>query len=762
MIKETLQKTAPVPAERLDFDFVVVGGGLAGCCAAIAAARHGLKTALVQDRAVLGGNASSEIRVAPFGAAAFHPYAHVTGIAGEVLDAERAMNHDKPFDGGANSLFDLAWYDACRREPNLTLIMNTSVRSVVMDGAAHVRAVLGVQLGTEKILEIHGKQFADCSGDGVVAYEAGAPYRIGPEAASEYGEMLAPEEASIETMGNSLLFRARDMGRPVPFEAPEWAAKYPTEESLALRDHRFVEGGYWWIEVGWPYDTIHQNEEIKHELMRHVLGVWDHIKNHCTIPGIRATAANYALDWFGAYPGKRESRRFFGDVVMTENDIRERRVWEDTVAFGGWFLDLHTTGGILAVGQAPEPSITYDKNGMPAYLKQHHRVTQLYGVPYRSLYCREIDNLFLGGRIISVSRVALGTTRVMETTAVMGEAVGVAAAICQANGLTPRGLAEDPKLVKALQQDLIKGGCFIPAFAHDDPADLALKATAAGTSEATLQWSSATEWVEMGAGVAELIPLNGRVNVVRLRVRNTADAAVRLTANLEQVGDVWTIEPGTVVAEAACTLAPGHDGWADFAFGVELSAGLYRLAVPGAAGVLVGQGTTVPTGTVRQFWKEGNPNWQPHPGHERIFVCAVEPAQRVYGAHQVIGGFTRPVVQPNLWVSDPAQALPQSLTLTWPSPVTANTVHLYLDNDVNRKYRDRGPFFRASQMAKDYVVEVRTADGQWQQVAVVRDNFQHRNVLHFASVTFDALRVNVIAAHGGPSARIYQVRVYAE
>jgi len=347
-----------------EFDVVVAGGGLAGFCAAIAAARKGAKTCLVQDRPVLGGNSSSEVRVTPHGAAAFHAYARETGIISEVLIEERARNHETIFENGwTNSVWDLVLYDMAQTTPNLTLHVNTAVVAVVMEGVGRVdstplpetrlgflhrpacapsrklEAFIGRVSNAEVELTLRGRYFIDCTGDGLVADLAGCEWRMGSEGRAEFNEPHAPVQPSKDAMGNSIHFRARDVGHPVPFTPPDWAVKHEDAGYFYEqgRKPKTVKGGYWWLEIGVPWDTIHQAEDIRHELTRHTLGVWDWIKNKD--PKTRDLAANYALDWIGQVPGKRESRRIIGCYFMTEHDVQNKTMFPDEIAFGGWFLD---------------------------------------------------------------------------------------------------------------------------------------------------------------------------------------------------------------------------------------------------------------------------------------------------------------------------------------------------------------------------------------------------------------------------------------
>ena len=325
------------------YEVAVIGGGLAGFCAAIASARLGRKTCIIQNRPVFGGNSSSEIRVTPHGACAFHAYARETGIISELLIEERAQNHEVIFENGwTNSVWDMVLYNMAMETPHLTVHVNSNVNSVVKE-QNRIRSVSATVLNAEVDLEIKADIFIDCSGD--VVATAGCEYRVGSESRDEFNEPHAPDKASKDVMGNSIHFKTKNIGKPVSFKAPDWAMHYDDagffyNGGRLPKDER---GGFWWLEIGVPFDTIHQNEDIRHELTRHALGVWDWMKNED--PKMKELTKNYALDWIGQVPGKRESRRIMGEYLMTEHDPVNCTVFDDEIAFGGWCIDLHTAGG---------------------------------------------------------------------------------------------------------------------------------------------------------------------------------------------------------------------------------------------------------------------------------------------------------------------------------------------------------------------------------------------------------------------------------
>jgi hypothetical protein len=456
--------------ELLNYDVLVGGGGMAGVCAAIASARHGAKTALIQDRPVLGGNSSSEIRMHVCGAdrSGGRPNARETGIM-EGLRLENAARNPQR----CAEMWDLILWEACEAEPNLDLFLNcqvvevgSSARGPLAPGEVgdkgRIERLRGVQVSTEKWLDFAGKLVIDCTGDGRIGYLAGAEYRVGREARREYDEPWAPDEPDDWALGSSLMFTARDFGKPMPFERPPWAHLFRTEADLPHRPHGATEYGYWWIEWGGHLDTVSDNEAIRDELLKYLFGVWDHIKNQ----GDHG-ADNYALTWFGWVPGKRESRRLLGDYVLKQQDCTAAERFPDTVAYGGWPVDIHAYGGI----ENPDP---------PARFGQ---LDDVYTIPFGMLYSRNVENLLMAGRDASATHMAHGSTRVMATCAVMGQAVGTAAALCARKDCTPRDLAGSH--LAELQLALIRDDCYLPGISLADPDDLAPKATIAASSQAS-------------------------------------------------------------------------------------------------------------------------------------------------------------------------------------------------------------------------------------------------------------------------------------
>ena len=477
------------------YDLVVIGGGMAGVCAAISAARHGCRTALVHDRPVLGGNSSSEIRMHICGADWVHDglARRETGILEELRLENLARNPQN-----SSSLWDLLLYEWVRREAGLDLYLNSLALDHLPLNAARIEAVRVRQLASEREFVMKGRFFADCSGDGQIAAQALADFRRGREAAGEYGESLAGAAADKCSLGSSLMFMARDMGRPMPFVKPDWAHTFPTDESLAHRGHDQYRCGYWWIEWGGLLDTIADNEAIRDELLKIVLGVWDHIKNHG-----KHGAENWALEWMGFLPGKRESRRFLGDYVLSQPDLEAGRIFPDAVAYGGWPVDTHPAEGFRS-RQEPCRQVA----------------VPLYSIPLRCLYSRNIANLFFAGRNISATHIAFASTRVMATCAVMGQAVGTAAAVCARRGWLPRQAAAEG--IAEIQQRLLADDCYIPGQINSDAMDLARQAKVSASGSAAGRGAEAVidgiaRQTASGAHCWESLPLARGEAAIELR-----------------------------------------------------------------------------------------------------------------------------------------------------------------------------------------------------------------------------------------------------
>ena len=444
----------PWTRKPLHADILVAGGGLAGVCAALAAARNGASVILVQDRSRLGGNSSSEIRMHVCGANNHKDTAlwRETGIIEELKLTDAATNPQRSFE-----MWDLLLYDKITQESRITLLLDTAVTNAIVEENT-LTTITATSLLLLEEYSIQAAYFIDCTGDGALAALAGARFMRGREARSLYQESLAPETADLKTMGNSLMFMAQNHNRPMPFSPPPWARHF-TKEDFKHRRIRQWEYGYWWIEWGGELDTIKDNGRIRHELLRILMGVWDYIKNSGDYPD----SATWALQWAGQIPGKRESRRILGEHVMVQQELEEAVLYPDRVAYGGWPMDDHPPGGMDDRDRPPCVQIQFK---------------QPYSIPLRSLYSADHPNLFMAGRNLSASHVALTSTRVMATRvmatcATLGQATGTAAAFCKDQQCLPRDLVAEPALLVQFQQLLLHDDQALLAVRNEDPKDLA-------------------------------------------------------------------------------------------------------------------------------------------------------------------------------------------------------------------------------------------------------------------------------------------------
>lgn len=437
-------KNSPVTKSvEMETEFVVVGGGLSGVCAAVSAARHGAKVVLVQDRPVLGGNASSEMRMGICGAKGDQNYE--AGILEEMQLKNFYFNPLQRY-----TLWDDAIYWTVIQEKNITLLLNTSVYDVVMDGE-NIAAVKAWNSNAYTYYTIKGRLFADCTGDGILRL-SGAEFRRGRENPEEFGETFLQTGGDSYTMGNSILIQLRKTKEDHPFVAPDWAYHFSDYDFNFDKPKSTIPGvkfnykkampkdnNFWWVEFGGMLDTIFDANDIQFELKRIIYGVWEYMKNN---PDGRCK--NYELDWIGSLPGKRESTRFIGPHILTQNDVMTGGHFEDVVAYGGWTLDDHD----------PE---AFHKRGRAS---TEYTAPSPFGIPYDCLYSINVPNLMFAGRDISATHMGFSSTRVMATCALLGQAVGTAASIVISENTTPAGVRKD--YIARLQDMLEDDDCMLP------------------------------------------------------------------------------------------------------------------------------------------------------------------------------------------------------------------------------------------------------------------------------------------------------------
>jgi hypothetical protein len=711
------------------YDTIVVGGGLAGTMAAIASARLGAKTALLQDRPVLGGNTSTEILVEPQGDTTREPLdPGETGIIEEFRG---------PADQYSGRMLKL-----CKAEPKLDLFLNTHATGVTLTSPGKIGAVETLEVSTGRRRAFAGSTFIDCTGDGVVGVWAGAEYRHGREPRAAYRETRAPEHGDAGTMGGTLRYATEVRPAPAPFTAPTWAHKFSKCSDFAPERHpqlRF--GGWQWvIEYGGVLNTYDDAEEIRDELLRIIWGMWDHAKNHC--PKLTGEAKKFDLVWVSHVVGKRESRRLVGDYVMTEYDIHPSRLFEDRVSYGGWGVDLHPPKGF------------YDP-GPPATFSHKFK----FAVPFRSLYSKDVGNLMMAGRDISVSHAALGATRVMVTCGLQGQAVGTAAALCKVHQTTPKGLCQSR--ISELQQQLLKDGCYLIDLPNTDPSDLALgaKATASSFSPpAPISAPDGRKSHRLDCDRAVMFPVT-RPEIRKLAVwlDSAIASPVPVTLTLRGAAELGDFRSTKDLGTAKATVPPRAKGWVEFSFGVSVKPGYYYAFLPKTAGLSWSLFDAAPPETSRAY--RSGTAWTTMPDCYRFRLDPPSASETAIAEHQrerppatmfapanVVNGYARAVRGwPNSWRPEPGQNLPQWVELDFGRDVAFNCVH------VSFQSRElRGDAFR---------LEVRRAN-EWQTVAEVSGNRQRRRVMRFPPISSAQLRLVIVEANREMG--VCEIRVYNE
>ena len=476
---------------RYDVQLCVVGGGLAGLFAAVSAARHGIRGLLMQDRPMLGGNASSEIRMWVRGS-----HGKENRETGLLQEAELENIYRNPTMN--YSIWDSVLYQLAREEKNLTLLLNTTCLGCEKEGERIV-SVIGWQLNSYTFHTVRAELFMECSGDSILAELSGARYRVGREGQAEFDEYAAPETADACTMGSSCLIEARKTDHPCPFTPPEWAYVYPDDESMYLKKHDVPESGinFWWIELGGEMDTLRNAQQINEELLRVAYGVWDHLKNR----GDHGME-NWELEWVGFLPGKRESRRCVGPYILNQRDLEEGHTFPDAVAFGGWTMDNHSPQGLRYMG----------------YSSRHITPATPYQIPFRCLYSDNVPNLLFAGRNISATHMALSSTRVMATCAVMGQAAGTGAAVALRHGCLPAEVTA--RHMAELQQLLLEDGCFIPGHLRQQTGRVTAEIGEADRAILENGWErphgAEANCVVLPGGGSLTLTLHGPVPVLRL------------------------------------------------------------------------------------------------------------------------------------------------------------------------------------------------------------------------------------------------------
>lgn len=736
--------------EIVKSDVTVVGAGMAGMCAAIAAARNGLKVVLINDRPVLGGNASSEIGVNINGAAYLGASASVYAREGGLIEEIKLRllkNHKE--DCKRTAMWDAALFDMVYGERNILLYLNTLVHDVEVE-QGNVTCVKAVQLGSERQIRFESPLFIDSSGDGIVGGKAGALYMWGRESKDRFGEDYAPEKADHYTMGDTLMFFSRDMGEKVEYTPPEFA--YDITKLSFFKDlgtkHRVFNyksskfNGLWWLEFGGQCNTIFDNDEITLELRKLVYGIWDYIKNS----GKFANVETLALEYVAPVVGKRESRRFIGDHILTQQDIERKTDFSDAVAIGGWAMDVHAPKGI------------YDED----YATHWHFVPGIYNIPFRCLYSKNIANLMFAGRNISATHVAFGSTRVMATGGCMGQAVGTAAVLCKKYGVLPAQIV--PSHYEELADLLQKDDQSIMGRKEKSNWDLmeGLQMSASSTKE--MCNCKAEDVLKLDNGICLAVPVVAdKLDSLKVKVKNYTDIEQKLSIEILGGERPENYIPTDKIKDLELRVPASYDEW----MSIPVSCwrpGDSKVYIVFEANSNLGLYDTSDqlTGVVsfkysrRQLTKNDKRIAELKRIDQNICFKDVLPVQNIYGVENILNGFSRPYGLPNLWISgDESASSRPYIEMDFNAPKNINEIHLLFSTALEADHHHE----EIKQLVKDYDIEVTEESGS-KSVIHIKDNYLRLNKHKIERKKVKGLKFIFKSTYGSSYTEVYSVKLF--
>lgn len=662
-------------------DLVVVGGGTAGVCAAITAARKGLKVTLVQDRPVLGGNASSEVRLWILGATSHLGNNNRWSREGGVIDEILVENMYRNKEGNA-VIFDSVLLEKVLNEENITLLLNTCVYDIRKSSDTKLSTVLAFNSQNSTEYELNAPLFCDASGDGIVAFKAGASFRMGAETKEEFDEAFAPDEAYGELLGHSMYFYSKNTDKPVSFKAPNFALKdikqIPRYKQIG-RDDKGCR--FWWFEYGGRHDTVHQTEEIKYELWKIIYGVWDYIKNSGEFEGVD----NMTLEWVGTVPGKRESRRFEGLYMLKQQDIIGQAKFDDAIAHGGWAIDLHPADGVYS-----------ELSGCTQWHSKG-----IYDIPYRSFVSKDIDNLFLAGRVISATHVAFGSTRVMATTGFCAQAVGMAAWLCKNKNILPAEVLESEH-IRTLQNALNLSGQSIPRVPIEKQSNLLSSATLNASSSLKLSRIAFDgSWTNLGTSAAQMLPMKkGVLYTIKVQLKAAQDTTLQVQLRTSEKPENYC--PELILDSQQLNLKAGEQeiqisfqagmpndqyGFVTFMSNSQVDIKNSHQRITGVVSVFNGVNKAVSNNGKQtppaDLGVDAFEFWIPQRRPEgRNLAMDIAPAITQFGVNELTNGFVRPNTQPNAWVADFNDPSPL-VRFEWSEAQSVSTITLFFDPDYD-------------------------------------------------------------------------------
>ena len=758
---------------KIETDVLVIGAGMAGICAATVAARNGCSVVLLEKFRTLGGNGGPEVGVHPSGAHRFHPYAAETGVIEEIIE-EAAWQGAKTLTYGhhynMSQQWDTVMADTLKNAGVTLLRCNYAKEPVVENGK--ITKVIVEDIATYQTREISvNVAVIDSSGDGNISAAAGAEFRMGRESKETYGERSAPEKADNVTLGSSLVAYARETSKPVgfvpPADTPEY---YPGYEHSPTRFRKDGEAVFIYpTETGGENgcDTIEDDHEIYDRLLKHLYAWWER--------GKREFPENekWELTWVSPRVARRESRRFVGPYTLTQNDVEQGLIFDDAIGFGGFPEDLH-----------------YPRPEREQYIEiRYIAIPPLYSIPYRSIYSKDISNLFFASRLCSVSHLAHGTVRLQRTLSTLGMAAGVAAGICKKYNCTPDDVYKEH--LEELQQTMLRQDITVMGKKNQDQNDLARMATVTADSFVPFGVEPTDEFVPLeDTKTLMLWDWKERLDTFKCYLKNESSEDKRITATLRlfnpsrkyknsdenkhfsyfgvpnqmEWGVDDTVDYFKLIKTVEFTVPANYCGWCEANFDTELiekdqynDDARYAIELSDVENV---------------FWSVNNNHFDFCRTGERIgddseyktryngFAFNITPTPTYGDPENIIDGVARrwstnPV---HMWI--PKKKENQSITLSWDAPQKFNNVNITFDSlsraytlmpfDCNKRVSER--------LVKKYSVEAFIND-EWKIIAEKDDNYHRFNMLEFDTVIADKLRVNILETWGEKSG-VYEIRVY--
>lgn len=721
----------------VECDLTVIGAGIAGICTAIAAARQGLSVCLVNDRDVPGGNASSEHRVHINGGAVGNSsyYSRESGIADELKMHifNRNPRYNKKFD---YHLSDMALVDKILSENNISYFPGTVVYDCKNENGKII-AVYGFKSKTNENITFVSPLYCDASGDGIVAYKAGAEYKVGREAKDEFGESLAPEKPDKNVMGSCILYTYCHEGKPVKFVKPDFAYDLVDDGIIKYFDRPETGrrlpangGAYndtWWLEYGGLDDTVLDADNIDFELKKLIYGYWDYIKNSGKYPD----AEDCSIDWIAPYASKRESRRFIAEYIMKQSDIQNAVNFDNAVSTGGWSLDIHDVGGI------------YGNEKTSAF----GEVKSMYNIPFSIMYSKDIANLFLAGRTVSCTHVALGSLRVMETLGAMGQAVGTAASLCKKYNTLPTTV--NKKHIKELQSILQRNGQYIIG----KPEDCGLANNAKITASSAKRFCNTKEEYELKLDndITYTLPLDcSKLGTVSIRIKNNTDkeTTIRYKVFCDERDTAYT--KGELLFEGELKLDGYFDGYLPIDMSVEsdeIKKVFLELqknddcSVCGSFERMIGM----------PCFRCGM--WRTNIDGKALTYCfKYEDTDNLYAAQNVVNGYSRPVSSPNCWVSNTKDN--EWLQLEFEKPVDINEIQLYF----NAQFEDDHFNEPIKQLVTGYKITAETENGP--KNIEITNNYQPQNFVEFKASKVTKVQIDFIDNNGSDEFEVFAIKVF--